>query len=243
MSEVIIKTDAQAVARMAAWQTATYLRGVLKKNNQANWLLAGGTTPLAAYRLLVEEFADKIDWGKVFVAIGDERCVPLDSHQTNWREIVDTLLDPLNIPKQNRLSPQYNHNPEVMSLNYKKQLKKFVNAKNPIPHFDIAWLGMGEDGHTLSLFPDRSELDSTDITVAVYDSPKPPPNRISLTLSALSDCAKCLIIVSGAQKAVTLHAALKPKSVLPVAQAVAAIETHGGHVSWLVDKAAAQKLT
>jgi 6-phosphogluconolactonase len=98
---------------------------------------------------------------------------------------------------------------------------------------------MGEDGHTLSLFPSHAALQSEALVAAVHNSPKPPPGRISLTLKALAGADNCLIMVSGVDKAKILARALKGDKKLPIVQAVAAIEAAGGQVTWLVDKAAA----
>jgi 6-phosphogluconolactonase len=239
MAEVRKSTDQQALALEAAQLTADILNRSIEAMGQANWLLSGGTAPLGAYTVLARDYAHTVDWSKVVVAIGDERCVPLDHPDANWPIISQSFLDVVGVPAAQQLRPESDKAPELAAKSYTQKLQTLA-SDNGIPHFDLVWLGMGEDGHTLSLFPDHPALDNTQsIVTAVHDAPKLPPDRMSLTLKALEDTSNCLIMVSGAGKAPIIKQVFDGDRALPISQAVRAIETAGGYVIWLLDAAAA----
>jgi 6-phosphogluconolactonase len=109
-----------------------------------------------------------------------------------------------------------------------------------VPRLEVVWLGVGEDGHCLSLFPGRPEVEVTDrLVVPVHDSPKPPPDRVSLTLAALAGTERLLVLAAGQGKAEPVARARAGDDRLPVTRAVAAVRAAGGSVSWLLDRAAA----
>lgn len=123
-------------------------------------------------------------------------------------------------------------------------LSSLIADGDTVPHFDLVWLGMGEDGHTLSLFPGYSILTNTEsLVVPVRNSPKPPPDRISLTLSALSSSSNCLIMAAGSGKSDVIARVFGGDETLPIAQAAQTIEVAGGQVTWLLDTAAASQLS
>jgi 6-phosphogluconolactonase len=114
-----------------------------------------------------------------------------------------------------------------------------LEDKQDIPKLDLVWLGMGEDGHTLSLFPGQEFLDeSSELVLPIHNSPKPPPDRISLSLKALKNVTQCFILAQGAGKAEVVARALKQDLSLPIARAIKTIESGGGKVNWIIDKAA-----
>jgi 6-phosphogluconolactonase len=242
MADVHKHADRQAIAVEAAELTAGALNQAIDSRGQANWLLSGGTAPMEAYRVLARDYADKIDWSKVLVAIGDERCVPLDHPDANWPLISQALLEVVALPATHQLRPQSDMTPEKAAADYAQALNA-VASSDGIPHFDLVWLGMGEDGHTLSLFPGHPALaDSDQLVVPVHNSPKPPPDRISLTLKALGNTTHCLIMASGSGKAEIISRVFSGDMSLPINQAVSAIEAAGGQVTWLLDEDAAAQL-
>jgi 6-phosphogluconolactonase len=242
VADVQIKADPEALAVAAAELTVGTLNQAIAGSGQANWLLAGGSAPMRAYRLLAGPYRHQVDWSKVVVAIGDERCVPLDSPDANWPLINQALLEIVGLPKEHQLRPKSDLSPEVAAEDYAQQLGRLIPEGDSVPHFDLVWLGMGEDGHTLSLFPGHRALNTGDLlVVAVHDSPKPPPDRISLTLCALSNSSICLILAAGGGKSEIIAQAVAGDS-LPINQAINTIEVAGGRISWLLDEAAASQL-
>lgn len=196
---------------------------------------------MLAYANMAERFASDAFWAGVTLIIGDERLVPLESTDSNWGEFERATSG--RIKAGNPLVP-----PVGLSLNqaaetYSERINGLSSAGVAAPRMDHVWLGMGEDGHTLSLFPGRLEVGILDRAVIPIDnSPKPPPQRITLTLGALSNVGHCVIMATGAGKAEVLGEVFKKDSRLPVAAAARYIESHGGTVTWLLDEAAGSRL-
>lgn len=241
MAEFKILPDPGSLAREVTSIAIRELGQAIDETGLATWVLAGGSTPAAAYRQLAERPTD-IDWNHVHVVMGDERCVPLDHADSNWRQAAELLLSQVPIPAEGQTPPPIELSPEAAAAQYEEMLLKLPNHRNNKPRLDHVWLGMGEDGHCLSLFPGRPELEITDrLVVPVHNSPKPPPDRISLTLGALQGARSCLIIAGGAGKAPAVARARAGDLTVPVALAARTVEQAGGKVTWLLDEAAAAR--
>lgn len=239
MAQFEIQLDTQHIAELAASKTAAALNKAIESHGSAVWVLAGGTAPMSAYKVLAEQYQDAVDWSKVIVVIGDERCVPLDDAESNWHQIESIFLDLVPITTTNKLRPKSDLTAEEAATDYAKVLAGLPNTEAGIPRLDVVWLGMGEDGHTLSLFPDHPGLKNTEpLVIAVHDSPKPPPDRITLTLKAFQATTSCIIMAAGAGKADIIANVRQGNSSLPIAQAIQTIETAGGEATWLIDTAA-----
>jgi 6-phosphogluconolactonase len=239
MAQFEVQPDAQHIGEAAASKTVEALNQAIKNYGTAVWVLAGGTAPMIACGVLSSQYQDAVDWSKVVVLIGDERCVPLDDGDSNWYQIASIFLDVVPIPAANKLRPKSDLPAEEGATDYAEALARLPQTKAGLPRFDVLWLGMGEDGHTLSLFPHHPGLQNTQpLVIAIHDSPKPPPNRITLTLKALQGTTSCIIMASGAGKTEAIKNARANDNLLPIAQAVQAIESGGGNVTWLVDPVA-----
>jgi 6-phosphogluconolactonase len=163
------------------------------------------------------------------VVMGDERIVPLAHKDSNWGQ-VSPYLDALGISDENRLVPLVEGGAEGAAADYDQLLQQ-------LPQLDVVWLGVGEDGHTLSLFPGR-DSHSNSLAMPVHNSPKPPADRMSLTLAALQKAKTCFILAAGEGKAPVITRALHGDMALPVAQAAQTIMQNGGTVTWLLDTGA-----
>lgn len=233
MSTVQVFNDKTELAESAAKQSTNILRSAIDTYGAATWVLAGGSTPLLAYKIIASNYPDAVDWSKVTVIIGDERIGALDSPDNNWHTI-DEIIGKLPTDK---LRPLSDLTAEDAAANYNQKLSALPKADNNLPRLDLVWLGVGEDGHTLSLFPrHESLLPSADLVIPVHNSPKPPSDRISLSLRALQGTQHALILAAGADKKEAVAAAQKNIN-LPIALACSIIETHEGKDEWLVDKA------
>ena len=232
MSDANIQTyqTAAKLAGEAADQTVVALKNALTARGGAVWVLAGGTTPALAYQILATNYADAIDWSKVVVLMGDERIVPLSHKDSNWGQ-VSPYLDALGISDENRIVPFVEGGPDGAAAAYDQMLRQ-------LPQLDVVWLGVGEDGHTLSLFPGHVSNPNS-LAMPVHNSPKPPAERVTLTLAALQNATTCFILAAGAGKAPVIARALQGDTSLPVAQAAQVITQNGGVVMWLLDSAAA----
>ncbi|OZA30216.1 MAG: 6-phosphogluconolactonase [Hydrogenophilales bacterium 17-61-9] len=213
-------SDADAlVARLAdavceAAEQAVAARGAF------HLVLAGGSTPLALYRALAACNAGDARWHLWY---GDERCLPVDHPQRNSRTIETAWLAASGIPPENRRPIPAERGAGQAAALYTDALKGAAN-------FDVALLGMGEDGHTASLFPGHdwgAAPDSPDV-LAVHDAPKPPPGRVSLSAARLSRSSRVWFVIAGREKE-TAIAHWKAGEVLPVSSVHGKQET----VAWL----------
>jgi len=232
------------LAEAAARAAMADLEAAVEAHGSATWVLTGGATPAAAYRrLAAHDLRAGIEWDRVRVAMGDERCVPPEHPDSNWGQAAAALLDHVPIPGHHLLRPQGELGAEAAADAYQATLA----ALPPAPggalgqvRLELVWLGVGEDGHCLSLFPGLPEVEVSDrLVVPVHDSPKPPPDRISLTLAALAGTERLLVLAAGPAKAGAVAQAQAGDDRLPVTRAVAAVREVGGSVTWLLDRAAA----
>lgn len=234
--------DAQAVAEKAAQTLVTDLCNAIDKHGNATWVAAGGSTPARAYDIIAERYLREVPWDHVRVLMGDERCVEPTSPDSNWRQLDDQLLSKVSIPKENLLRPLGELGPETAAARYKAALEKLEITDSGAPRLDHVWLGMGEDGHTLSLFPGRAELETDELVIPIHESPKPPPDRVTLALPCLRGVNTCLILVTGAGKREAAAAAAAGDRSLPVVRAADTVDKSGGRAAWLFDEAAAQDI-
>ncbi len=201
MSTVIRTPDGEAAGREAAARTAAAIAEALAARGVAHIALAGGTTPKRAYTLLGPLVPD---WTSVHLWFGDERCVGPDDPDANVRMAREALDAPGAV--WHRIEGELGA--EAAAAAYSRELGDTV--------LDLAMLGLGEDGHTASLFPGNPALDAHGVAVAVHDSPKPPPDRVSLTFDVLNGARAILLLTEGPGKARPLaHALGEPSRQTP----------------------------
>ncbi len=234
MTEIRNYDTASLVAKAAAENAVELLNEAIQSNGRAYWVLAGGSSPIAAYKELVKTYAAEVDWSKVTVLIGDERYVPFDDKDSNWGTIMALFNASPELSKVQRVSPDIFATVEATALAYDVAIKALH-----IDRFDLVWIGVGEDGHTLSLFPGNTSFTeaSESWVVPVKNAPKPPAERISLSLKAFEHVAELVIFATGAAKKDILRTA-RLKGGLPVAVVAETAELSGGEVRWLYDDAA-----
>lgn len=226
------------VAEAAALDAVATLSIAIEERGQAVWVLAGGSSPLVAYKKIAAEYADMLDWSKVTLLIGDERLVPINDPDSNWGQISAALLASGPLTSARQLRPPVELPASEAAEHYEEALTDLPSDEAGVPYFNLVWLGVGEDGHTLSLFPAHPDFLPTErLVIPVTGSPKPPSTRISLTLRALEATSRAVIFAVGAGKKAALTEAFEHGQ-LPVAQAATTIERHDGHVTWLFDQAA-----
>jgi 6-phosphogluconolactonase len=241
MPRVLVRPDQAGVAEAAASMLAEDVAAAIDSRGHAVWVAAGGRTPAIVYDILAERYATSVRWTEVTVAMGDERCVPLDDPDSNWGQLAKLLLDRVTVDASKLLVPRTALGVRNAANDYQSRLASLDRLPSGLPRLDHVWVGLGEDGHTLSLFPGHlAELESRELVVAVHDSPKPPPERISLTLAALGGAAHCVVLAAGAGKREIVKRALAEDASLPVVAAMRAVEGAGGTVTWLLDEAAAE---
>jgi len=181
---ITVHDDAESVARAAARIVVDTIRGA----ERTRLALAGGSTPRRCHELLAT-MPDR-PWERVAIFFGDERCVPPDSPDSNYRMAADTLLDRVRAGSVHRIAGELGA--EVAAAAYEPLV-----AVAPL---DLILLGIGPDGHTASLFPGSAALGAAGYVTAVHGAPKPPPDRVSLTLRALREARRVVFLVAGADK-------------------------------------------
>jgi len=183
--------DAEAVAQYAADAVVKAAASAIAERGVFHWTLAGGTTPKRCYELLRD--AD-VDWPNVHIWFGDERCLPIGDAERNDLMADEALLNHVPIPPAQIYRMNAELGPELAAARYAALL-------TDAPEMDLVLLGIGEDGHTASLFPDNPALEDQRLAVPVYNSPKPPPERVSMGYAVLNAARRCLIMVAGKGKA------------------------------------------
>jgi 6-phosphogluconolactonase len=197
--EVIRVADPRAVAERAAALLARLIDDALAARGGAHVALAGGTTPAGAYALL-----RPASWEGVELWFGDERCVGPDDPESNYRMAAATLLGHAGGALVHRIEGE--RGAEQAADAYDSLVRDRVAAGGDgIPSFDVVVLGIGEDGHVASLFPGNPALDVRGrAAIPVHDAPKPPPDRVSLTLEVLRAAPSCVLLASGSGKSEAL---------------------------------------
>lgn len=205
--------------------------------------LAGGSSPKTLYQLLATSaFTESIDWDKVHIYFGDERCVAPEHADSNYRMAKESLLDHVPIPATQIYRMEGEKDPAEAASAYASLLKQHLpHADNGAPEFDLVLLGLGADGHTASLFPDTDILDKTDTPVAAVYVDKLECWRISLTLPIINQARYVMLLVAGAQKADIIRHLwhhIEGAALLPVQQVKPA-----GELLWMLDSEAARYLS
>ncbi len=233
-----IYADADVLAHAAAAHFTHCAAAAIAQAGRFSVALSGGSSPREAYTLLGgKEFAPQIDWKQVYLFWGDERCVPPDSPQSNYRLVRETILDHVPIPAENVHRIQGERPPEEAAKLYEEELRSFF-AGQPLPRFDLAWQGLGEEGHTASLFPGSPALhEQARWTAAVYVD-KLSSWRVTLTPPAINAAAQILFLVSGAEKAWAVRQVLEAPYD-PDRLPAQVVRSATGRVVWMVDRAAA----
>jgi len=234
MTEIRNHDSPAEVAEAAAANAVELLQQAIELRGSANWVLAGGSSPMLAYKKLVKDYSDALDWSLVTVIMGDERMVPLSHKDSNLGAIVKEFDKNELMTKVQRIIPNTLLSAEDAAREYEASIHEAG-----ILAFDLVWIGVGEDGHTLSLFPgnDALVLPTEQWVVPVHDAPKLPADRISLSLKAMEYIDELVIFAVGASKREVLREA-RLKGKLPIAVVANAVETNGGEVRWLYDDAA-----
>ena len=236
---ITILPDAASLAQASADHFVAVVRAALTERDFAHVALAGGSTPRAVNALLTAPpRRDAVDWSRVVFWFGDERCVPPDDAESNYRMNRETLLDPLNIGASHVHRMRGEDDPTAAAADYDVVLRRELGER---PRLDLVLLGMGPEGHTASLFPGTVAGIDKDKSCIAHYVPKLDRWRITLTPRAINDARNVAITVGGAEKADALHEVLfgvRDADTYP-AQIV---RPHDGELRWLIDEAAASRL-
>lgn len=232
MSELTVVSDAERLAEAAARRIVALASAAVARRGRFVVALSGGSTPRATYRLLATEpHASAIDWLRVQVFWGDERCVPPHHADSNYRVARRALLDHVDLPARNVHRIRGELTPEEAAAAYRAELEAALGDRG---RFDLILLGLGPDGHTASLFPGTTALEEGQRAVVAVHLEELGAWRVTLTLPVLNAARHVMFLVSGADKANALARVLEGER-LPAGL----VQPSDGSLTWLVDRKAA----
>jgi len=194
---VHIATTKQDVAQ----EFSKFLASLIASKSEVHIALSGGSTPKIVFDHLAEAYGETIDWTKVHLYWGDERCVDPTSDESNYKMTVTHLLSKVSIPENQIFRIHGEDDPVGEAIRYSQILEEQLPAPKNIPQFDLVILGMGDDGHTASIFPHEIELWKSNNYCEVAIHPESGQRRISLTGSIINNAAHVAFLVTGASKA------------------------------------------
>jgi len=239
--EILICADPAELARESARRFAELAEVFTNDVGRFTVALSGGSTPKAMFQILAEKpFADALPWRSIYFFWGDERCVPPDHTDSNYRMARETLLSKVPIPAENIFRiPAEDEDHNRAAAVYSETLQNFFAEE--WPHFDLVFLGMGPDGHTASLFPGTAAPHAHDRVAAPNYVEKFQSWRITLTADAINRARNIIFLVAGQDKAPALKEVIRgPRnSELYPSQL---IEPYYGMLLWMIDEAAANLL-
>ena len=243
--EVVVLPDAAAITKRSAEEFLKSVNDSVAQKNSFTVALAGGSTPKALYAMLSDDptYSSKIPWEKLHFFFGDERHAPPDSPENNFHMANQTLFSKgLVKPEQiTRIKGEYDDT-EKAALEYEQALRAYFKLRDgEYPRFDLVLLGMGDEGHTLSLFPGTRALHATNRIVVRNWVGKLFTERITLTAPAANQASRVIFCVTRADKALALKAVLEGPYE-PEQLPAQLIQPVNGKLLWLVDQAAGSML-
>jgi 6-phosphogluconolactonase len=244
--ELRILNDSTELAGEAADLLLWLGREAIEQDGRFRVALSGGSTPRMLYATLASPAcARQLDWQRVEFYFGDERSVPPDHPESNFKMAEETLFAPLKIaPGQIARMQGEAKDPDDEARRYETEIRKRFGVAPPAwPSFDLVLLGLGEDAHTASLFPGTAALNETSRLVVANQSPKGVKNRITLTAAAINHARACVFLVSGAGKAEAVRLAIEGQAQDPRKVPARLIQPVNGRLVWFLDRAAAAELT
>jgi 6-phosphogluconolactonase len=239
--DIRIFDDPQKLSQGAAEEFASQAAAAVRSRGRFTVALSGGSTPRSLYNLLAQNRS--LPWDKIYFFFGDERHVPPDNPESNYRMVHESLLSKVPTPAANVFRiPAENPDASEAAKAYEQTLKQFFKTPTEgFPRFDLVLLGMGPDGHTASLFPGTSALQEKSRWVVSNWVDKFKTDRITLTLPVLNDAAVVMFLVSGQDKAQPLKEVLEGKESGELYPSKL-IQPVDGKLVWMADRAAAAQL-
>lgn len=235
----IAKDSVQLSTDLAEW-IGNYINEVLTKKDRFTFVLSGGSTPKLLYTLLAAKpYNESIPWEKVHFFWGDERAVPFEDSRNNAKMAYDELLDKVGVKAENIHVMRTDIGAQESAAEYEKTLRQYFEGEETT--FDFVLLGMGDDGHTLSLFPGTSVIHEKDAWVTSFFLPAQDMYRITLTAPVVNHSAAVVFLAVGTGKAETLKHVLEGEFE-PDTYPSQVINPTKGELHWFIDEAAAADL-
>lgn len=244
MNDPIIKIfpNIDSLSQWAAQMLSESCSNAIAARGRFLIALNGGSTPIRLFQLLASDYRDKLDWKKTHIFWGDERCVPPDDPESSYGQARGLFLEQVKIPDSNIHRINGDLQPAEASKDYALVLKRFASPPLEWPRLDLVLLGVGEDGHTASLFP-QSPVEASEPVLAVTGHyQNRPAERITLTPLVFNSARTVIFMAVGENKAVTLSEVLSDVY-RPDLYPAQRIKPKDGELIWLVDKAAGKLLS
>ncbi len=248
LPELVVLPTADALADEGARRFAALAATAIAARGQFIVALSGGSTPKALYaRLAAPPYSRAINWSRVIVIWGDERCVPPDDSASNFRMAREALLDRVPVPATHVRRIRGEYTPTGAATNYNAALHDLLEGDGAMPagghkpSIDLVLLGLGEDGHTASLFPGEVTVHNAKEWVSAATAPTIPTNRVTLTPTIINSAANVLFLISGNAKAAMLSRVIEGPHTPHELPAQLIVPTNG-RVCWLIDAPAATEL-
>jgi 6-phosphogluconolactonase len=231
----------EELAEAAARDFAARAKSAIEERGRFTVALAGGSTPKRTYEVLGGEYADALDWDRVHLFFGDDRTVPPDHEDSNYRMVRETLLSRIRVGSVHRMRCELP--PEDAAAGYEEELREFFGENSPggVPRLDLVLCGLGEDGHTLSLFPATAALEVADRLVVANPVIQLESARVTLTIPVVNAARAVSFLVAGEGKAAALREILEGYAD-PRAYPAKYVDPQSEDLTWMVDRAAARDL-
>ena len=235
----IYKDADDACNALAAW-IAVLINKTLEVKESFTWALSGGETPKKLYQILASDiYKEKINWSRIHIFWGDERIVPFTDERSNAKMAFDNLLDDVNIPSSQIHKIWTDVTPEESAKQYENLLHQYFDNKQTT--FDLVLLGMGDDGHTLSLFPNAETLHDHQSWVRADNVGQKNMKRVTLMPDVVNRSAAVVFLITGDTKAKILHEVIEDAASQKYPSQ--RIQPVNGELHWFLDEAAAKYLT
>ncbi|MFA6402939.1 MAG: 6-phosphogluconolactonase [Salinivirgaceae bacterium] len=235
MNHKIYKSKEELAASLAE-ELYQFINGL--KKDKITLAISGGITPFILFEQWAKNYAEKMPWNHIHFFWVDERCVEPINDESNFGNTKKTLFDKIAIPSQNIHRIMGENQPQQETERYAQEIDTIVEVTNGLPHFDILLLGMGDDGHTASIFPPSMQLLTAGKTVATTQNPYSHQNRITLTGPVINNAAQVYFLVTGKSKAPIVSTIFKNEQGFEKFPA-AHIKPVDGKLIWVMDEEAA----
>lgn len=238
--DIVLCRDLVELSRQTAEQFSQLAHECVEASGRITVAFSGGSTPKHLYSLLASaDYQNRIRWNNVELFWGDERCVPPDHPESNFRMAQEALLSRIQISAENIHRMRGEGQPQAAAAEYEKELQRFFGLNSGgLPRFDLILLGIGEDGHTASLFPDSDALNDTEHLVLARFVEKLNAYRLTLSLPVLNNAANVWFLVAGPSKADAVQQAFSSSSDLPAAK----VQPVNGKLTWFITRDAAPRI-
>jgi 6-phosphogluconolactonase len=239
----IFDSDQEVAAEAAEFLVWLGEQGI-QERGRFRLALSGGSTPKRLYRVLASEYARRLKWVQVEFYFSDERCIPPHHEESNFRMADETLLGPLAIAAEQVCRVRGEDEPEKAAAAYESVIReRFKIGHEEQPMFDLVLLGLGDDGHTASLFPGSPSIREATRLVMASQSPRGVRDRVTFTPPLINHARTVMFLVAGAGKAAAVRTVLEDKTIDPMQCPAKVIQPVNGRLVWFLDQRAAAQLS